>query len=392
MSTSVAPRPPVLPQTAKTLVIGAGPSGLTLAASLALKGPPPLVVDRQEAGANTSRAAVVHARTLEVLEKLDVTPRLIAEGLQVPNFTIREHRRILAQIGFAELPTRYRYALMIPQNRTEAILEQRLGELGGAVHRGVRVARLTTQPDGVLVEVEGPSGAVSQILADRVVGADGAHSTVREHSGIAFRGGNYQQTFVLADVRMHWPLPDLEVQMFFSPNGMVVVAPLPNGHHRIAATVDGGTDDLGVGAVQRLIDERGPGGAKVLEVAWSSHFRVQHRIAERLHQGRFVIIGDAAHVHSPAGGQGMNTGIQDAIALARALTNPHTDRALDQYAAERFTVAQRVVTMTDRLTRLATVRGRIPRIVRNSLLSLVARQPRIQQSVALRLSELNPRL
>ncbi len=174
------------------------------------------MLDSAEAGANTSRAAVIHARTLEVLDSIGVTDRLLAEGVVVPVFTVRD-RSSGWHVLTSALWTPYPFTLMLPQSHTEQILERRLTELGGQLHRAHTVTGLTTTTDGASVTVIGPQGTPASVAARFVVGADGMHSVVREAVGIDFPGGNYAQAFVLADVRMTWPLPDNEVQLFFSP-------------------------------------------------------------------------------------------------------------------------------------------------------------------------------
>src|SRR6266851_812226 len=221
----------MLPTKADVVIVGAGPTGLALAATLAKSGVDFVLLDKLSEGANTSRAAVVHARTLEVLETLDVTDRLRAEGLVVPKFTVRDRDRALLTIRFDRLPTRYPYTLMIPQDRTEAILLGRLSELGGQVHRPYTLTDLRQDGTGAVVTVKADGNGPPQTIQARyVIGADGMHSTVRERAGIGFVGGSYEEAFVLADVRMTWALGRDEVMLYFSPEGVMVVAPLPGGH------------------------------------------------------------------------------------------------------------------------------------------------------------------
>lgn len=382
---------------ADVVVVGAGPTGLALAGVLARERISFVLVDRLAEGANTSRAAVVHARTLEVLEELDVTDRMRAEGHVVPRFTLRDRDRVLVTIRFDGLPTRYPYTLMVPQNVTEAILLARLRELGGDVHRPWEVTNLQQDADGVSVEVVADGRQTQTIRGRYLVGCDGMHSTVRERAGIGFVGGTYEQSFALADIRMSWPTRADEVMLFLSPDGLVVVAPLPGGRHRIVATMDDAPEHPGIADVQRLLDTRGPmsGSARVEEIAWSSRFRVHHRVVDRYRAGRVLLAGDAAHVHSPAGGQGMNTGIQDGIALGHALSEVLGGRAdesrLDQYERTRRPVAERVVRFTDRMTRMATLRTRRARALRNAVIGIVGRLPAFRRWLATELAELRYR-
>jgi 2-polyprenyl-6-methoxyphenol hydroxylase-like FAD-dependent oxidoreductase len=186
---------------------------------------------------------------------------------------------------------------------------------------------------------------------------------------------------------MEWAPGAGEVSLTFSAAGLTVVAPLPGDHYRVVATVDDAPSSPDLPFVQRLLDERAPGRAKVTSLAWSSRFRVQHRIADHYRAGRLLLAGDAAHVHSPAGGQGMNTGIQDGYALGQAFA---TDR-LDGYEAQRRPVAQRVVAFTDRMTRIATTPNVAVRLVRNTALPLLGRIPSFRRKLATELAELNYR-
>lgn len=369
------------------MIVGAGPTGLTLAVALATRGVHATVIDRLGEGANTSRAAVVHARTLEVLEPLAVAPRLVERGLQARRFTIRDRDRVLVPIDFDRLPTRYPYTLMVSQAVTEAVLLDRLVELGGQVLRPRGFTGLTQDAAGVRVTLDDGSLWRARLL----VGADGMHSAVREQAGFAFDGGTYGESFVLADVHLHGGVPDDEVILYFSPAGMVVVAPLPGGVHRVVATVDEAPERSDVAWVQAVLDARGPQRERsvVRDVVWGSRFRVHHRVADRYRVGRVVLAGDAAHVHSPAGGQGMNAGILDAVRLAPALQTALAGdlTELDVYGAGRRAAAGEIVALADRLTRLANARPGLRR-PRNLLLSALAILPPVRRRLALQLSGL----
>lgn len=369
------------------LVIGAGPTGLALAASLVARGVTTTVVDQQAAGANTSRAAVVNARTLEVLEDLDVSRRLVKEGVEAPRFTIRDRGRTLIPIDFSGLPTEYPYSLMVPQSTTERLLLERLEELGGSVQRPRSVTAIDQDPDGVTATFE--DGDV--IRARYVVGADGIRSIARQQAGIDFEGSVYDESFVLADVKLTGDAPHDQVILYWATAGLTVVAPLPDGTYRIVAPVADAPEAPSAEFVQQILDTRvGANRLEVTAVIWGSRFRVHHRVADTFRAGRLLLAGDAAHVHSPAGGQGMNLGIQDAVALAHALAavlDGAPDSLLDEYSDTRRPIAKDVVAMTDRLTRLATL-PRAARPVRNAVIGLAGRVPSIRLALARRLSGL----
>ena len=370
------------------LVVGAGPTGLTLAASLVARGIATTVVDRQAAGANTSRAAVVNARSLEVLEGLDVARRLVKEGVQAPRFSIRDRARRLIPIDFSALPSAYPYSLMIPQSTTERLLLERLTELGGTVLRPKTLTSIEQDVDGVTASFD--DGDV--IRARYAVGADGMHSIVREQAGIGFHGGAYAESFVLADVHLIGEAPADEVILYWATAGLTVVAPLPDDNFRIVAPVPEAPENPSAAYVQQILDTRGPGRGRmvVTDVVWGSRFRIHHRVADTYRAGRLLLAGDAAHVHSPAGGQGMNLGIQDAVALSEALVGVlggKPESLLDEYSAVRRPMARGVVTLTDRLTRLATL-PRFVRPIRNVGIGLAGRFPFVQRALAMRLSGL----
>ena len=370
------------------LIVGAGPTGLTLAASLISRGIQATVVDAQATAAHTSRAAAVNARTLEVLEGLDVARRLVKEGIQAPRFTIRDRSRILIRLDFSGLTTNYPYTLLVPQNVTEKLLNDRLTELGGAVVRSKVLTSVAEDGEGVTATFDDGD----TIRARYVVGADGIHSTVREQAGIGFEGGHYDESFILADVHLSGEAPVEEVVLFWATAGLTVVAPLPDGTYRIVAPVADAPEEPSVEFVQQVLDERGLGAGRVVvtDVVWGSRFRIHHRVAHTYRAGRLLLAGDAAHVHSPAGGQGMNLGIQDAIALADALASVLAggpESALDEYSDARRPIARQVVALTDRLTRLATL-PRAARPIRNAAIGLAGRVPAVRRALAQRLSGL----
>ena len=377
-----------LPTTTDVLIVGAGPTGLSLAVALAGQGHDVTVVDAQAEGANTSRAAVIHARTLEVLEPYGVSERLAAKGIHAPRFTVRDRDRVLVTVPFDTIPSAYPYTLMVSQAVTEAVLLQRLTELGGRVLRPHRLTAVDQDDEGVTATL----ATGHEVRARYLVGADGMHSTVREQAGIGFSGGAYGESFALADVRLDGGVPDDEVILYFSPAGVLVVAPLPGGIHRIVATVPEARERPDAGFVQDLLDTRGPAAARpvVSEVLWGSRFLIHHRVADHYRAGRILLAGDAAHVHSPAGGQGMNTGITDAVALGDVLgsvLDGGSEDLLDEYGAARQPVARQVVAFTDRITRLAALDRRLRR-VRNLVVGLVAKNPIVRRRLAWRLSGL----
>jgi 2-polyprenyl-6-methoxyphenol hydroxylase-like FAD-dependent oxidoreductase len=378
------------------VVVGAGPSGLALGAELQRLGMAARIFDRQEEGANTSRAVVVHARTLEVLEPMGATAELIRNGVVVPVFRMRDRNKILATVGFKDLDTPYPFTLMIPQDRTEAILLHRLQSLGAKVERPYEVVATRDLGESVEAQLK-HDGELSTLRAQWLVGCDGAHSLVREQAAIPFEGGAYEENFVLGDVEMDWPIEREEVSLFFSEKGLVVVAPLPGTkfHFRIVATVDRVAETPQAADFQHILEDRGPKkGWAIHRLLWGSRFHLQHRVAKTLRHGRMLLVGDAAHVHSPAGGQGMNTGIQDAVSLAGALESTirtGQDDALKDWQEQRHEVASSVVSFTDRVTRMATLSSPALKSLRNAVIGIIGHVPLAQHALAERLAEIDHR-
>jgi len=384
------------PLETEVLVVGAGPTGLALATALRRGGVAPIVVDRLATGHNTSRAAVIHAHTLDVLERIGVSGRLVREGLPLSRFSIRDRDELLVRLRFDALPSPFSCLLMLPQDRTEAILRDALVAAGGEVRWGCSVESLVGTPTSVEAVISTPGGRQA-VRARYVVGADGMHSLVRQTAGIGFTGGSYEESFVLADVDLAWGHGHDEVMLFFSPAGLVVVAPLPEGRYRIVATLDVAPEQPGIEDIQALLDARGParGAATVSKVHWSSRFRLHHRVADHYRRGPFLLMGDAAHVHSPAGGQGMNTGLVDACVLGELLADVVTGRraeaALDRYEALRRPAARKVLGLAGRLTGMAMVKGAPKRFVRNLVLKTVNRLPIARRRLEMNLSGLSRR-
>ena len=374
----------------EVLIVGAGPTGLALAATLAARGVSTEIIDRGAAGANTSRAAVIHAGTLDVLDPLGLAEPLIRQGLIVPRFTVRHADRVLMTIDFDHIGSPHPYTLMLPQDHTERTLAQ---ALPFAVRRDLAVERVSDNGCDVSVVCANSAGDRTTVRCRWLVGADGMHSTVRSAAGIPFVGESYPETFLLADVRLTWPIPRTQVELFLAPDGLVVVAPLPGeDRFRIVATTATANPRLDAAGLQQLIDDRGPKSepGHLTDVLWSSKFLVHHRLAARFRLGNIFLAGDAAHVHSPAGGQGMNLGIQDAVDLGNTLADFTDDPTidLDGYQARRRPRAEHIVRLTDRLTKAAVVQHSAVRTARDLVITGAGRLPVVPRRLARQLAGL----
>jgi 2-polyprenyl-6-methoxyphenol hydroxylase-like FAD-dependent oxidoreductase len=381
------------PTSTGVLIVGAGPTGLTLACALAAESVPFVIADRKAEPTRQSRAVVVHARTLEELDSIGVSESLAAAGRRIPRFGIRDRDRTLISFRFDLLPTRFPFMLVVPQSTTEAVLLDRLAELGVRPYRSMSLTGLSEAGGEAEATLLAGGSGPQTIRARYVVGCDGMHSTVREISGIGFAGGQSQESFVLADARLDWPFGD-EVILFFSREGMVVVAPMPDGQYRIVAMMDDAPERPTLDTVQTLLARRGPAAHPIVvgEVTWSSRFRVSARLADRYRHSAVFLAGDAAHVHGPAGGQGMNIGIQDALSLASKLTavlrGAAGESLLDQYESQRRPVAQSVVGLTNRMTKVGTARAPLARAARNTALRAASHVPPARRNFTMGLAGL----
>jgi 2-polyprenyl-6-methoxyphenol hydroxylase-like FAD-dependent oxidoreductase len=365
------------------VVVGAGPTGLTLAAQLQAFGATVRIVDRQLDRVHESRALAVQPRTLEVLRGLGVTQQLLARGNDAVWVQLhaggRAVRVRLFGLGLAD--TAYPFLLFVSQAETEAILNEHLAAGGVQVERGVELGGFHADPDGVTCTLRHRGGRTEQIHSRYLVGCDGAHSTVRRQAGIPFSGGAYPQSFALADLEVDGGLVGDTAYAFVGQVGLVFFFPLGRpaswrllGMHP-ALQGRGEPERPSLQALQALADAFTGGRLRLRDPVWRTYFRLQHRHATRYQAGHVFLAGDAAHVHSPAGAQGMNTGIQDAwnlgwkLALVcRGLADP---ALLDSYDAERRPIGQFVVRFTDRAFAVVTSTNPILRAIRTRLVPRV---------------------
>ncbi len=386
-----------LPLRTDVLIVGAGPAGLALAASLRQLGVDHVLIDRNAGVQPGSKAAFVQPSALEYLERIGVSERLVKAGVRASAFRLHDRTQVLLRAAYDQLDTPYPYLLLVSQQTTEEHLFARLESLGGAVYRRHTFLDYRLVFPGVTVIIARPDGVLHAVSARYLVGCDGVHSAVRTAAGIAFPGASPEHLFALADVRLRlgseaaaWENPTF----FLSSQGMLVVAPLAGGLHRIVATAAPDTTTPTAQDAQRFLAERGPraGGVQVSEVVAASTYHVQERVATQCSEGPVFLAGDAAHTHSPAGGQGMNTGIQDAGNLAWKLQAVLTGTApvalLDSYHRERHPVAAEVVSFTSQFVRVATLGDPAACHRRNDVIAAVAATPGVTGWLAAKVAEL----
>jgi 2-polyprenyl-6-methoxyphenol hydroxylase-like FAD-dependent oxidoreductase len=358
------------------LIVGAGPTGLALALWLAQFGVRMRIIDKAAEPGTTSRALVVHARTLEFYRQIGLADALVERGLEFAavNLWVSGHKAArvpFGQIGSGLSP--FPYALIFPQDEHERLLIERLAARGIEVERQTELLAFEEQADHVLARLKRPDGTEDLCRAAYLAGCDGARSRTREMLNAGFPGGTYAHLFYVADVVASGQVIDRELHAALDDADFLAVFPMKGeGHARLVGAVRReagaeqalGWDDVSPRILQRMA-------ITVERVNWFSTYHVHHRVAVRFRKGRAFLLGDAAHIHSPVGGQGMNTGIGDAVnlawKLAAVLQRRADPRLLDTYEPERIAFAQRLVATTDRVFTLVSSDGPIARRVRVSV-------------------------
>ena len=380
----------------EVLVVGAGPTGLMLAAQLLARGIHTRIVDKRRGPQPQSRAVSIHARTMEVFDSMGLAQAFLEEGHRVRRFRMYAGRRTVMNLDVARNDSVYGFMLHLPQSETEHLLRAHLHELGGRVEHGLELLRVSDEGQHVNATVADEDGRVIQLTADYVVGCDGAHSRVRHEMGVAFEGQPYPQDWLLADVALEGAGRDDESHAFFRPDGgPLVCLPMGAGRWRVVMPNAGEREGRAPSfeEIQDLIDQRAPRRIVASEPGWLGSFRCQLRSTRTYRAGHLLLAGDAAHIHSPAGGQGMNTGLSDANNLAWKLalvaSGRASDQLLDTYAMERVPAASGVLGLSDRIVGWSTMRHPVKRAVRNTVLPVVTSLPPVQKRAASRLSQLS---
>jgi 2-polyprenyl-6-methoxyphenol hydroxylase-like FAD-dependent oxidoreductase len=362
------------------LIVGAGPTGLVLALWLTKLGVTVRLIDKTRGPGTTSRALAVQARTLELYRQLDLTDAVLEQGHRVPaiNMWVRGVRATRVPFGDIAGDLTPYGPFIFPQDQHEQLLIERLAAVGVTVERMTELVRFEAAADSVTAVLRGPDGQEESCAAAYLAGCDGARSIVRQGIGTAFPGGTYQQLFYVADIDAAGPALDSELHIDLDEADFLMVFPLKGqGRARLVGTVRGDRasradtlrfEDVSARAIENMQ-------VQVRSVNWFSTYHVHHRVTDQFRKGRIFLLGDAAHVHSPAGGQGMNTGIGDAINLAwklrSVLTHRAPDRLLDTYETERRAFARKLVATTDRGFTLATADGPIADFIRMRIVPVV---------------------
>jgi 2-polyprenyl-6-methoxyphenol hydroxylase-like FAD-dependent oxidoreductase len=395
------------------LIVCAGPVGLMLACELRRRDIACCIIDKVSDFPQTSRANGLQPRSMEVLDSLGVADQILARGYPVHGISVRRGRRELFRFETkldqsGHPPPRpdqpYRSIVIVNQAMVEDVLRERLAELGGQVEHPRELRSLEETPSGLVAQVADPaSGTVERVDAKWLVGCDGAHSSVRKLLQLPLEGKEYPEHLVLADVHLKGDLPQGVTIMWLNDEGLLAGMPFREpGLWRLMAVVTpdaaGNVQEASVALFQRLLAERaGDTTTKMGEAIWLSDFIVHHRMVPHYRKGHAFVAGDAGHIHSPAGGQGMNTGIQDSYnlgwKLALVIKGTALEALLETYEAERLRVARQVLKETDLNQRFGIAHGRMAEFLRNHivfpLLSVPALQERFIEFALQRGSELD---
>ncbi|MBS0520633.1 MAG: FAD-dependent oxidoreductase [Proteobacteria bacterium] len=385
-------------QPADVLIVGAGPTGLSLAISLRQQGIPVRIIDRAAAPSSVSKALALWSASLEALQGMGVAEQFLHEGQRLKALCIGDGPRRLATLAVGEgIDSPFPFPLLLAQSRTEELLTARLAELGVAIEREVELVALVQDVDGATATLRHAGGRQETSLTRYLVGCDGARSAVRQALDIAFEGYTEPQTFLLGDVRIEGgDLDRRSIYLWWHKGGTVALFPFEDEVWRVFAMRDGdasnGSDPTSLEELQNAIDRHGPQGLRLREPSWLSAFRVNERLAARYRVGRCFLAGDAAHIHSPAGGQGMNTGIQDAVnlgwKLAYALKGVgNASLLLDSYEAERRPVAKAVVAAAAQKLHLAFGANKLMTFAKDMAVSILGNIPAVQRKLQVELSE-----
>ncbi len=408
------------------LVVGAGPVGLTMAAELARYGVNVRIIDKAAARSDKSKALVLWSRSLELIDRMGCGPSFVTPGIKVRGARIFTGGSEIAHISLDGLDTPHPYALMLPQSETERLMEQHLNALGVQVERNVELTRFESKTNGVTATLRHAGGHEETIAAYRheetseagrheettaadrheetiavnwMIGCDGAHSAVRHGLDMQFEGDTLPTSWVLADLHLSGQVAPDEIANYWHADGVLVLFPITRGRYRIIADAGEVTPgqrpaDPTLADVQALLDQRGPGGIEASNPVWLSGFVINERKVADYRAGRVFLAGDAAHIHSPAGGQGMNTGMQDACNLAWKLAlvchgQATPDPLLDSYSTERSEVGRKVLRDAGRLTAMATLKGGVLQAIRNHAASLALGLAPVRRMMTNAMSELS---
>jgi len=374
------------------LIVGAGPVGLFLANECARRGLRFRIIEAQASQSEHSKALAIFPRTLEIFDMAGLVRPFLEAANRVTSVQVVTATKTLAHMPFQPGETPYPFVAMVPQDVTEKLLVQELQRRGGYVEYETSFISAIQHDHHVSATLEN-AGRRLEVTAKFVVGCDGAHSAVRHLLNLPFEGAEYNDTFLLADVQTNDVLPADQLQLCPSEFGPVAIFPMSATRRRIVATIEQADGDVpSLDLVQRILRQRGPAGFAVHALTWSTYFRIHHRQVAKLRVGRMFVAGDAAHIHSPFGGQGMNTGLHDIWNLIwkldLALHGHENEALLNSYTAERRPVIKQVIETTHLLTKAMGTPNKFAQAMRDMVIPMVSRLAPFQHAFVQRLSEL----
>ena len=378
------------------LVAGAGPVGMTMAAALKRLGVDVRIIDKAPERTDKSKALVIWPRTLELLDIHGCVQGFLDAGMEGTGARILANGRELVHVTLDTARSIYRFALLLPQNETERLLDEELARLGVSVERRVELQSFVDEGAGVTANLRHSDGRAETARFAYLIGCDGAHSTVRHGLQSTFAGSTEPSDWVLADLRIDGELPQRELTICWRPDGILALFPIVGGRFRVIADIGLAPDEAvppTLAEIQDLLDTRGPKGLTAHDPFWLSRFRINERKVKDYRKGRVFLAGDAAHIHSPAGGQGMNTGMQDAFNLAWKLAMVCHGKAsatlLDSYSPERSAIGDAVLRNAGTMTRVAILRNPILQEIRNAAAGVLGHIPALRQRLVDQLTEVD---
>src|SRR5215210_5779069 len=338
------------------LIIGAGPSGLFAAAELAHHGVDVRLIEQEVRPHHEARATAIQPGTLEILDSIGLLPPFLEAAEHVHRVRVYgPDMSELSGLDFEGIDCRCEFQCSLPQYETQRILEAHLASLGGVLERGVTATKVEPDASDLQVELAHADGGVETVYPSVVIGAGGAHSVTRRSMGLPLGGSTYQGHFLVADIEMEAPVPRDQGSFFCGPKGMMLLAPLPGGRWLTFQDLEEGVQSVSAEAVVARTEARIGGRSRPTDVAWFSPFRMHRRIVSRLADGRRFLVGDAAHLSSPFGGEGLNSGLHDgydlAWKLALVLRGDARQSLLDDYAVERMIADRHVLDVSDQIHR-----------------------------------------
>lgn len=384
-------------QSLPVLVAGAGPTGMTAAMELSRMGVPVRIIDKAAKFSDSSRALAVQARTLELFQQRGLTAEMLRIGNRALGTSIYGRGKLLASLDLTLIPSPYNCILLIAQSETERLLREHLARQGVAIEKQaelIAVAQSESADAPVTAVLRKSGGSLEEVRAAYLIAAEGAHSSVRHTLGLEFGGKPLPHAYALADVHMEGGLAEDQLSIFLAEEGLLAAFPMGHGRFRIIATEQqpaGDAPDPSLEEMQRLYNGGSAIPARLHDMVWSSRFRINSRMLHRLRVGRIFFGGDSAHVHSPAGGQGMNTGIQDMINLGWKLALVHQGRAapelLDTYEQERLPVIRGIVSRTEGATDIFDSESRWTQMLLSHAIPLLLGSDTVQRAGASKLSQ-----